>query len=36
MFFTPLVWPEITSSMPGVDGPKVSVQALSLIAKCWA
>ena len=25
MFCTPLVWPEITSSAPGVDGPKVSV-----------
>ena len=36
MFCTPLVWPEITASTPCVDGPKVSVQALSLMAKCWA
>ena len=25
-----------TESTPGVDGPKVSVQLLSLMAKCWA
>src|ERR1700722_12214118 len=29
---TPLVWPANMLSAPGVDGPKVSVQALSLIA----
>src|SRR5271156_2677802 len=32
----PLVWPENISSAPGVDGPKVSLQELSLIAKFWA
>ena len=33
---TPLVWPANISSAPGVDGPKVSPQKLSLIAKFWA
>src|ERR1700722_15321719 len=32
----PLVCPENISSAPGVDGPKVSLQELSLIAKFWA
>src|SRR5271170_1323085 len=32
----PLVWPENISSAPGVDGPNVSLQELSLIAKFCA
>ena len=32
----PLVCPENISSAPGVDGPNVSLQELSLIAKFWA
>src|ERR1700722_2035716 len=32
----PLVVPENMLIAPGVDGPKSSVQALSLIAKFWA
>ncbi len=30
---TPLVWPEIRFSAPGVDGPNVVLYELSLIAK---
>jgi hypothetical protein len=32
----PNVLPDVTLSAPGVEGPKVSLQELSLIAKCWA
>ncbi len=33
---TPLFWPEMTSSAPGVDGPYVSVYAFWFIAKFCA
>src|SRR5215471_6048488 len=32
----PWVWPLIRLSAPGVDGPKVELNELSLIAKCCA